>query len=254
MMHSPSALPLSLALAKAGLLLCKPQIMIMTSLFGFLMINQRIFSKAIMLLLFTMIYNAYLKSIWDPILPGWAYMHAAWVFWGYLGWHFRKNIRFMALILLLIYGMVYHSTHNIIELLGAIALGSMSIFLFKMLNKIPSIKNHIFCAAVIISSLALVLLFMIPMPEHTKAELWIAQGALMGMSFGWLCLLSYNQPQLGTARHLLLSFFCLIGLAAIHFSFLHLMPGVSLRNFYFIKGFALILWLVTSKRLLIIYS
>lgn len=253
-------LPINAILAKTGLFLSGPTLMICVFLLGFFLLDSKAYSKALMLLLFTLVYNLFLKSIWQiplkPPLEGWAFpsghMHAAWVFWGWLAWHYKSGITsllFVVVMLLSGYGLLYHDFHDLKDILGSVGFGSLTIFLFHWLNRIPLFKGNIFVINVLVGCFALLFLFMIPMPAQAKSFIWIASGALMGMAMGWLVLMPYKES-LKPHHNLIIGLVCVIGMIGIHVSFSHLFPNIAPQNFYFAKTFILMLWVMSSKRLL----
>lgn len=255
-------LPMPTLIAKLGLLFSEPTLMIGVFLFGFFCLNDKAYSRAFMLLLFTMIYNYYLKSIWQiplkPPLEGWAFpsghMSAGWVFWGWLTWHYKNKfftLLFAVMMSLTAYGLNFHGYHEWVDIIGSIGFGTLTLFLFHWLNRIPAFKQNIFVVNVIVGALALLFLFLIPMPHQAKPHLWLAHGGLMGMAIGWLFLMQFKPAsELKITHNLITLLICMAGMAGIHFMLSAVPEKITPQNFYFAKGFALTLWIVSSKRLM----
>ncbi|MCS5708082.1 hypothetical protein CC99x_004100 [Candidatus Berkiella cookevillensis] len=246
-------------IAEIGLIFSQPVTLVIAFLLGTFFLNTKAFSKAFMLMLFTMIYNLYLKSIWqiplEPPLEGWAFpsghMHAAWVFWGWLVCHYKKwslFATFLVAMSLATFGMIDHGYHNIIDVLGAIGFGSLSLLIFYGLNRTVVFKENMFVASVLISGLGLLFLCMMPASVQTKLHIWQAQGGLLGLSLGWL----YYNPShtsLKLYHKVIMLLSCVAGMAGLHFALLHPPTQFNAQLFTAIKTFLLAVWILLSQRL-----
>lgn len=248
-------------IAEVGLAFSQPLTLILVFLFGTFWLDAKAFSKAFMLMLFTMIYNLYLKSIWQIPLPapleGWAFpsghMHAAWVFWGCLVYHYKKwslLAVFLVAMCLAAFGMIDHGYHNLRDILGAVGFGSLSLLLFYGLNRIAALKENIFVVNVIIGGLGMLFLCLMPASVQSKLHIWQAQGALMGMALAWYFLQSYKETSLKIHQRIILMVLSIGGMVAIHFSLLHPPVFLSAPLFQFVKAFLLTIWVVGAQRVL----
>lgn len=246
-------------ITEIGLIFSQPITLIIVFLFGTFFLDTKAFSKAFMLMLFTMIYNLYLKSIWqiplDPSLEGWAFpsghMHAAWVFWGWLVCHYKKwslLAAFLVAMGLATFGMIDHGYHHLSDVLGAIGFGSLSLLIFYGLNRITIFKENMFVSSVLISGLGLLFLCMMPASVQTKLHIWQAQGGLLGLSLGWLCY--HAHATLKLYHKIIMLLCCIAGMAGLHFALLHPPTQFNAQLFQAIKAFLLAAWVLLSQRLL----
>ncbi len=182
-------------IAKIGLFFSQPLTLFTIIVLGLLSFDRKIFARTLLLLLFTMIYNVYLKALWHMPLPahmeGWAFpsghMHGAFVFWGWLAVEYRK-FWFSALVFLILcfvgYGLVYSGFHYPIDILGAAFFGSLSILGYYFLNKISYFKEkpeRLGFFFIILASILIVLLT----PFERKPHMWKAYYGLIAFSCGW---------------------------------------------------------------------
>ena len=115
-------------IANMMLFFSKEILLIPTIAFGYHFVNRKIFTNATIMLLFMMILNTYLKSIWKIPLPehiskGWAFpsghIASACVFWGYLALEYRnKNFSIFVVLVLASVGwaLTYFGYHKLIYL------------------------------------------------------------------------------------------------------------------------------------------
>lgn len=254
-------MPIDIYLAKTGLLFSSPTLLVVTFLIGLFFLDAKAYSQAMMLMLFTLIYNLFLKSIWqiplNPPLEGWAFpsghMHTAWVFWGWLAIHYRKWYLFIVYAVMMGlqgFGLMFHNYHNLTDLLGAAGFGTLTLILFYGLNQIPVFKKNLFVVNVILGAIALLFLSLIPLPQQTKPFIWQAHGALMGMAMGWLFLMQFKEAPLKIHQKLVMIAFTVTGMIFMHMFISHPPPRVTPQNFFFVKAFIMMLWVMASKRLL----
>ncbi|MBI2791365.1 MAG: phosphatase PAP2 family protein [Gammaproteobacteria bacterium] len=179
-------------IAKIGLFFCQTYVLASIFLIGFFFINKKIFSRTLLLVLFTMIYNVYLKSIWKmplpPPLEGWGFpsghMHTAVVFWGWLAYEYHKawyyEITFF-LLCLIGYGILYHGYHYPIDILGAIGFGLLSIILYALLQRLPYFKEKLYRLGYLLILLSLGILLLLG-SNFIKPHQWQALTVLIGFT------------------------------------------------------------------------
>ncbi len=166
---------------------------------GFFLLSRDIFGKALCLLLFTMIFNPFLKAIWQIPLPpelgnGYAFpsghMQTSFVLWGWIIYEYR-NLKLTRALALLPIGvgcaLIYFGYHSPIDIAGAIGFGCTTLLLYYSLSKSRwSYKNPRLPVFTLIPLTLLILVFfpVSQMPPHV----WIAEGALNGFVLGWFFL------------------------------------------------------------------
>lgn len=241
--------------ANIGHFFGSPSLYVLVIIIGFLAVNEKIYGKALFLLLFTMIYNYYLKSLWQvplpPPLEGWAFpsghMHSAVVFWGWLAYQYRNFIfsALAALILCLVgYSLVYNGYHYPIDTLGALGFGSLSLIIYAYLNRSTLFTKFPFLNGVLFILVGCLLMFLLP-SGTIKPHIWQAFGALIGFTLGWY-LLQQQAPILYSYRQkIALILIAFVGLALIIYclELFHFKPEVST----FIEFLAVAFWIGTLK-------
>lgn len=246
-------------IAKTGLFFSQPLVLASVVLVGFLSRNEAIFGRTLFILLFTMVYNVYLKSIWQiplpPPLEGWAFpsghMHSAVVFWGALAIAYRR-FWFGALVLFTLcltgYGLIYHGYHYPIDIVGAVAFGSLSLFIYHVFQQQSYFKAKPHRLGALLSLLAIGCMLLMPPESLQKWHIWQALGALIGFTSGW-ALLSQQQAKQpfsidGKHRLWVLSV-ALLGSIA-YFKMLSFAP-LSKNTLIFCQFFSIAIWVSCSK-------
>lgn len=243
-------------IAKSGLLFSQPIVLASIVLVGFLNRNEAMFGRTLLILLFTMIYNVYLKSIWQiplpPPLEGWAFpsghMHSAVVFWGALALEY-KRFWFKALVFMILcmsgYGLVYSGYHYPIDILGAVAFGSLTLILYQILKKQAFFTEKPYRLGALLIPLSIVCILLTP-PEVRKLHLWQAFGALIGFTLGWALLTKQTRPfSLNAKQRLQVLSIALFG-ALSYFYLIKALP-IEKQTMIFCQFFLIAIWVNTSK-------
>lgn len=159
-------------------------------IFGLCTKYRAIFLRATFVLLFTMIYNAYLKSVFQMPLPppmeGWAFpsghMHSAFVFWGWIALELHKIwvYEVVAFILMWVaYGLIQQWYHYPIDVLAAVGFGTLSLTVYAFINRIAFFKNHLERVGLFMFAAGGV--FFLLLPQH-KSHVIIALSLLATLS------------------------------------------------------------------------
>lgn len=245
-------------IAKIGLFFSQPLLMACVIFVGFLLLSEKAFGRTLFLLLFTMIYNVYLKSIWQmplpPPLEGWAFpsghMHGAVVFWGWLAIEYRKiwyaELTFFMLCLTG-YGIVYHGFHYPIDILGACGFGILSLLVYTFLHRLSFFKEHPYRLGYLLAILGIIFIALLP-PEMRKPHQWQALGTLIGFSLGWALLQKHRHFAFARWQQLLLIFLAAGGSFAIAV-LINKLP-IPANNLIFVKFFGVGLWVSSCKIIL----
>ncbi len=246
-------------IAKTGLLFSQPIVLASVVLVGFLNRNEAIFGRTLLLLLFTMVYNVLLKSIWQyplpPPLEGWAFpsghMHSAVVFWGALAIEFRRTW-FSALVVLILcltgYGLLYHGYHYPIDIMGAVGFGSLSLFIFSFCKIHPLFKEKPYLLGVYLSLLAMFCMLKMPPSSLQKLHIWQAFGALIGFTAGWAVLIQVQNKQSLTIegkQRLVVTSIALLG--SLVFIYLIKILPIPQHLMIFCQFFLVAIWVNSSK-------
>lgn len=194
MVHENFAQIINLA-AKAFLFFAQENIVIVLLCIGFFGYDKKKITRTLFILLFSMIVNAFLKSLWKIPLPpevgtGYAFpsghMQNSMVLWGWLSLEIKRKAFFAFSISLLCgiaFGLIQLGYHSLIDILGALASALILLIFYSFLLKLPLFKKRL---SIIGFSL---FLFALPMAYYISARsssMFIAQGALIGLSLGML--------------------------------------------------------------------
>lgn len=243
-------------IAKLGLLLGFPGTYALIIIIGFICFNERIYGTTLLLVLFTMIYNYYLKSIWQlplpPPLEGWAFpsghMHSAVVFWGWLAYQYRSvgfSLMALSFTALVGFGLVHHGYHYTKDVIGAVGFGALSLVIYALINQIRIIKQKPYLLGTLFIALGSLLMFLLP-SGSLKPHLWQAMGGLIGFSFGWFILGKKKNITLSRWRQKFTHSFIAIsgvGLIVLLFHFIPLTQSISI----FARMLCIALWISSFK-------
>jgi undecaprenyl-diphosphatase len=234
-----------------GFLFCTREstIILLTTL-GYLGFKRDVFAKALCLLLFSMIFNAFLKSIWQIPLPtgvgdGFAFpsghMQTATIFWFWIGLEFRHKFLWLLIAFLLsgiAFGLVHFNYHTLPDVLGAMFFATLTLTTYTFLLKIPFFRIHTPASGLILALISVPLLY-----YNTRDSffLWLANGSLFGFSLGWL-LQSKSDTKIPPLKIKLIQIaVALLGVLAIKCLFLRYIPhphqAFGVFIVYFVMGF-----------------
>ncbi|MBS0289154.1 MAG: phosphatase PAP2 family protein [Proteobacteria bacterium] len=244
-------------IAKTGLFFSQSYVMASIIIVGFIR-KEAIFGRTLFLLAFTLMYNVFLKSIWQAPLPppleGWAFpsghMHCAVVFWGWLAYEFHKVWFYEIAIFILClvgYGLLYHGFHYPVDILGAFAFGTLSIAIYALLQRLAYFKEKPYRLGFLLAFFGLTLLLLLP-PEGRKPHMWWAYGTLIGFTLGWRFSFKPNLASLSNKQMILQLGFTVAGillLVLITNQFKQF--DISTNSFNFIKFLLISFWLAASK-------
>lgn len=241
--------------AKIGLIFSMDPLLAGAIILGYLWGNEKIFARAAFLLAFTMIYNMLLKSIWQvPLLfplEGWAFpsghMHCAVIFWGYFACIVRQFL-FSAFVFLILcldgYALVYYGYHYPMDILGAVAFGSLSLLGYFWLEKSTFFREKFYRQGALLATLGTGLIWQMPEIAR-KPHVWKAYGILLGLTLGCYWWQRQGKSLFSVGEKGFLLGIASSGIALIFF----LVPYLPLapKELIFTKFFMLALWISTCK-------
>lgn len=192
--HDNTSLLINL-IAKGFLFFSQENTVIVLLCMGFFGYDKKKVSRALFLLLFSMIFNAFLKSLFQVPLSseigtGFAFpsghMQNSAVLWGWLSLEVkRKSFSALSVILLcgIAFGLIQQGYHSLVDILGALVFATLLIILYPLLLKRTFIKNSLTRTGIFLFLIALPMIHSISQPPPV---LFVAEGALVGFTLGTL--------------------------------------------------------------------
>lgn len=178
-------------IAKVGGFFGSPSLYVTIILLGLIFTPYKAaFTRTLLLVSFTMIYNLGLKSIWQVPLPqpleGWAlpsgHMHVAVAFWGWLAIEVHRSW-FTEMVLLILglvgYSLIHNFYHWPIDVLASIGFGSLSLFLFWLLNRSAYFHNKLYRVGYLLSLVAIMIFTAVYPYYGHKLFFWIPLSTLL---------------------------------------------------------------------------
>jgi hypothetical protein len=206
--------------AKFFLIFGQEFVLIPLIIFGFLALNKKTYGHAIFLLLFTMIFSAFLKSIFQIPLAehlnktGYAFpsghMQTAIVFYGWL-FIAHKNTLVRSLVSIILLGigfaLIQQKYHNLYDVLGAVLFGLLTLFVYTIVLQIKLFMNKPFLLGYMLIALSIGLLFsMDSLLQHTSMAFMV----LAGFTLSWTIFSDSIEVTLSFVRSMI-GFFSIIG-------------------------------------------
>ncbi|MBA4749022.1 MAG: phosphatase PAP2 family protein [Alphaproteobacteria bacterium] len=237
-------------LAKACLFVTSEYFVIAFVSVGYLTYKKPIFARALFLLLFTMLLNPYLKSLFEiPLNPclqktGWAFpsghMQTTFSLWGWLIWEIkRKDFALFGVLLITAVGgsLLHFQYHNLLDLGGAVGFGALTLLIYKAACTFLPPKNHPYLGTMM-AALGLVLIYLTP---ENLPHMWIAEGALVGFSLGWGAYHRWDRDSWTFKKRFTVAT-AFIGIVGLYLATIPLKALISIEGFNFIRFFAVALW------------
>jgi hypothetical protein len=210
-------------ITKMVLMSCNEIVLVPLIILGFLALDRKVFGHAIILLMFIMILNSFLKSIFQvPLsqhlnIDGYAFpsghMSSTFIFYGWLLLNTKNNfIRIILGILIAAVGfsLIHKGYHNIYDILGSVFFCTILLAMYSWLAKTKQISDQPFLLGyfVIISSSSIIWYFNNngTIPNHV----WMAFIVLVGFTVSWTFFASSinNNPSVLSA---IIGSLCIIG-------------------------------------------
>lgn len=189
------------------------------SLIGYWAFRKEIFGRLVFLILFSMVFSLYLKSIWQEPLPAWmnsdtwafpsGHMLFTVTFYGWMAFEFRKrwlSICAGTIMLGVGWALVHFRYHTLRDVMASVGFGGATLIAYYFFLKVPLIKRNLPLVGLILSPLTIFFIYLIP---KYFAYAYEAQGQLVGFSGGWFLWNRYCRQDLSKPekiRALLVSF------------------------------------------------
>jgi len=193
---------------------------------GYLFINRKLFGEVIVIIAFTLVFNRFLKSIFQAPLPpalgksGWAFpsghMQLAFAMWGWIAWRYRYKWFWIVLGIFLTgvgVGLVYQGYHYPRDIPAAVLFAGLSLVGFNYFFRSQWVKQHVGYSFIILIGIGLILMSFIPNGWKMPTP-YLGLGVLTGAYLGWWMRLGAKISSLEeVSRNMRQRIFDLIGVA-----------------------------------------
>jgi hypothetical protein len=216
---------------------CNEMVLVPLIIFGFLALDRKIFGHATILLMFIMILNSFLKSIFQvPLsehlnISGYAFpsghMSSAFTFYGWLFFSTKNNfIRFLlaAVIAGVGFSLVYKGFHNIYDIAGSVFFCTMLLALYAWLSKTKQASDKPFLLGYLMAAFSTGIMWYFNSYATIPNHVWMAAMVLGGFTLSWTFFAQSikSNPSILSA---LIGFLCIIG---IYYLFLKVKVMINL--------------------------
>lgn len=223
---------------------------------GFIVFRRSVFGQAFYLLLFTMIFNSLLKSIFQiPLSPslgkeGFAFpsghMQVSFVFYGWLMMGYSSlSLRILLCFLLtgIAWALVHFGYHNWLDVLGALGFGFLTLAGYKIVSHyFVFLKKKPHLTGIFLLPLAILMLACLHWTAKVPGHAWTAFYALVGFTSGWGLTCQSLRAAKWKEKGLALCL-CFLGIMIVYSLFqktsLKMQPAPIAQLQYFIAAFLL---------------
>lgn len=206
------------------LMACNEMVLVPLIILGFLAMDRKVFGHAIILLMFVMILNAFLKIIFQvPLsehlnIDGYAFpsghMSSAFAFYGWLFLNSKDNLlKFIlaAIITGVGFSLLYREYHNIYDIAGSIFFCSILLAAYWGLVKTKQVSDQPFLLGYLMAAFAGGILWYFSNYEETiPSHIWMAFMVLAGFTLSWTAFAGSTKgnPSILSA---IIGFLCILG-------------------------------------------
>jgi hypothetical protein len=209
---------------KILLMSCNEIVLVPLIIFGFLALDRKIFGHATILLMFVMILNAFLKSIFEvPLsehlnIEGYAFpsghMSSAITFYGWLFLNTKNNfIRFILGIVIAGVGfsLIHKGYHNIYDIAGSAFFCIILLTTYVWLAKTKQASDKPFILGYVMAALSGGILWYFDTNTTIPDHVWMAFMVLVGFTVSWTIFANSirSNPSVLSA---ILGFLCIVGI------------------------------------------
>lgn len=237
------------------LLFTRDYIIFLLSIFGIIFVDRRLFLRTTILILFGLILNIYLKSLFQvPLKPHlgndwWAFPSGhtqfAATFYGYLAYSYQdKLIKILCfgITVLVACALVYFNFHDWIDVIAAFGVAALLIIMFDKISKFDLFVNRLYLLSACLLALSCFLLTFI---SKKGASLPLILGSHIGLTIG---LFIENIASLKDINKILEVCLLIVGGVLLYILF-PLLPLSKMIAPYVLYG-GLVCWAVCGPRLM----
>lgn len=209
---------------KILLMSCNEIVLVPVIIGGFLAIDRKIFGHATILLMFIMILNSFLKSIFQvPLaahlnIEGYAFpsghMSSAITFYGWLILNTKNNfIRFALAVLIAGVGfsLIHKGYHNIYDIAGSIFFCAILLAIYTWLSKTKQASDKPFLLGYLMIGFSAGIMWYFNKHNDIPNHVWMASMVLTGFTLSWTFFANSikSNPSVLSA---IVGFLCIIGI------------------------------------------
>ncbi len=206
------------------LMSCNEIVLVPLIILGFLAMDRKVFGHAIILLMFIMILNSFLKSIFQvPLsehlnIDGYSFpsghMSSAITFYGWLFLNTKNNfIRFIlgAIIAGAGFSLIHKGYHNIYDIAGSVFFCVILLIIYTWLAKMKQPSDKPFILGYLMAAFSSGILWYFNSYDNIPNHVWMAFMVLVGFTVSWTIFANSikSNPSVLSA---ILGFLCIAGI------------------------------------------
>ncbi len=149
------------------------------------------------------------------------------VLWGWLAWEFRSKALYAFVSILLTgigFSLVYLGYHYPVDIAGAVVFGMVTLLIYGLVLSLTQ-KHHASLIGLGLLPLTLAMTYLLP---RSFTHVWLAQGAVLGFSLGWL---TYHHLGATYERKTLKILLAFLGTALLYLGFQYLSTPSIIMTF-----------------------
>ncbi len=211
-------------ITKILLMSCNEIVLVPVIIGGFLAIDRKVFGHATILLMFIMILNSFLKSIFQvPLaehlnIEGYAFpsghMSSAITFYGWLILNTKNNFIRFALASLIAgvgFSLIYKGYHNIYDIAGSIFFCAILLAIYTWLSKTKQASDKPFLLGYLMIAFSAGIMWYFNKNDTIPNHVWMAFMVLTGFTLSWTFFANSikSNPSVLSA---IVGFLCIIGI------------------------------------------
>ena len=211
-------------ITKILLMSCNEIVLVPVIIGGFLAIDRKVFGHATILLMFIMILNSFLKSIFQvPLaehlnIEGYAFpsghMSSAITFYGWLILNTKNNFIRFALASLIAgvgFSLIYKGYHNIYDIAGSIFFCAILLAIYTWLSKTKQASDKPFLLGYLMIAFSAGIMWYFNKIDTIPNHVWMAFMVLTGFTLSWTFFANSikSNPSVLSA---IVGFLCIIGI------------------------------------------
>jgi hypothetical protein len=198
---------------------------------GYLFLHRDNFALLIILCLYSVTANSYLKEIWQIQLnhevfkdtAGWAFpsghTQSIFLMWSYICWQYPKPwlwLRAIACFLFTECSIIYFQYHNFIEIIGGVLVAASLVLILQTIRLLTPMRPPLIAAMILVLHAVTTLKI-----DTLSTWLWLSLARNISFYLGWIMLERHLYQFLGWQRVALLGVFISVPMAYLVNDYMH---------------------------------